>query len=237
MLIICESIYLIYNLIVRMDSCGVAQEEAAKSKRNKKKKEMFGTCGWWRLREDHPLQLIANEFAKEHGTPRFPLHVTYSYGNDAHAFNNQYADPPWFDPMNMKHIVCQPPDDRWLWFTVKEDSEFIVDFDFSVFQKENCLFHSINIPVCLYDKCEMEPEPCRDGPEFYKYHISLAYSVVDMAEECHDNTPYGFITSGDSYLQWFRETLNNKKIILRNEDFTAELWNCSSKNVEEWNKL
>ena len=224
-----------------------------RAKRNKKKKEtfvetpkrpsvsveMFGTCGWWRLREDHPLQLIANSFAKEHSTSIFPLHVTYSYGNDDfnHAFNNQYADPPWFDPMDMKNKVWQSPGDRWEWYTAKEDGEFIVDFDFSVFQKENCLFHSINIPVFLYDKCEMGPEPCCDGPGFYKYHISLAYSVVDTAEECHDNTPYGFITSGDSYLQWFREALNNKKIILRNDDFTAELWNCSSKNVEEWIKL
>lgn len=250
MFIICESDYLLYNLIVRMASCGVTQEEAAKAKkkkrnrkrkerakRNKKKKEMFGTCGWWRLREDHPLQLIANEFAKEHGTPRFPLHVTYSYGNDEynHEFNAQYADPPWFDPMDMKHIVWQPPDDRWEWYTVKEDGEFIVEFDFSRHEKENCLFHNIQIPVFLYDKCEMGPEPCLDGPEFYKYHISLAYAVVDMEEDWDD--PYGLITSDDNYLQWFREALNNKKIILRNEDFTAELWNCSSKNVEEWNKL
>ena len=81
----------------------------------------------------------------------------------------------------------------------------------------------------------MGPEPCRDGPEFYKYHISLAYAVVDMEEDWDDT--YGLITSDDNYLQWFREALNNKKIILRNDDFTAELWNCSSKNVEEWNKL
>ena len=83
----------------------------------------------------------------------------------------------------------------------------------------------------------MDPEPCRDGPEFYTYHISLAYAVVDMEEEWDENTPYGLITSDDRYLQWFREALNNKKIILGNEDFTAELWNCSSKNVAEWNTL
>ena len=224
-----------------------------RAKRNKKKKEtpvetptrptvtveMFGTCGWWKLREDHPLQLIANEFAKEHGTPQFPVHVTYSYGNDEfnHEFNAQYADPPWFDPMDMKHIVWQPPDDRWEWYTAKENGEFIVDFDFSRHEKENCLFHNIQIPVCLYDKCEMGPEPCLDGPEFYKYHMSLAYAVVDMEEKWEEHTPYGLITSDDDYLQWFREALNKQKIILNNEDFTAELWDCSSKNVGEWHNI
>ena len=61
------------------------------------------------------------------------------------------------------------------------------------------------------------PRTMLDGPEFYKYHMSLAYAVVDMEEKWEEHTPYGLITSDDDYLQWFREALNKQKIILNNE--------------------
>ena len=144
---------------------------AKKKKRNKKRKEGRETRRRkkrrWKLRRDQPLQLkcsvlvvggnsrrpslqlIANEFAKEHGTPQFPVHVTYSYGNDEfnHEFNAQYADPPWFDPMDMKHIVWQPPDDMGMVYC--RERRIYRRFRFHRHEKENCLFHNIQIPVFI----------------------------------------------------------------------------------------
>ena len=213
---------------------------------------IFGTCGWWKLREDHPLQLIANDFAKEHGTPQFPLHVTYSYGNDEfnHDFNAQYADPPWFDPMDMKNEIWDSPDDRWYWEipawcvhpskwdTVEGcEPENIVQFDSSFHADTLCDFHSIDMPILLFDKCEEGPYPDFDGPSYYTYHISLAYTAVDAMKEWDGKGAYGFLSEDDIHIEWFNKALEHVEITFENDDFTAELWDCSSKNVEEWHKL
>ena len=214
-----------------------------KKKRNRKKKQaqkefiwrpsgppegMFGICGWWRLREDHPLQLLANDFAKEFDTPQFPLHITYSYGDDAtnRMIRNEYINPHPFDPVKLKKKVCKPPDDRWEWFVLPIGPDFEEDI---IYDNGNYrCFHSIQLRVELYDLININ-SPC------YAYHMSLAYTVVDEEErDIHEE--YGFKYNIDIHEGWFYDMLP-ERITLKNEDFIGELWDCSSKNVEDWKRI
>ena len=194
-----------------------------KKKRKKRKKQtMFGTCGWWRLRENHPLQLIANDFAKEFGTPRYPLHVTYWYGKEDFIPHEEHY--MWGE----RGKVIGPPDcdGRFYWVMDEED----IRTDVNWMENPDCWFHSIEMDVYVHDKCEEWDTPCYDNPAYYEFHMSLAYKVDDKIDD-------DFIDADGLYVKWFKDRLENANITLEVDDFTGELWDCSSKNVEEWNKL
>lgn len=199
------------------------------------KPNMYGVCGWWRLREDHPLQIIANDFAKEFGTPKFPVHITYSYGDNENnkAWKSkhrispwcQYTTQPWFDPVNLKGKICNPPSDNWSWFVLPLHPEIDVDI-----VRDNDNYSNVQ---SIRLRCELYPSPL-DIPLSCDYHISLAYTIVD--DEKPEEDEWGFYTPQGIYDDWISDRVP-EQISLKNDDFTAELWDCSSVNIEEWHKL
>tara|TARA_B100000925_G_scaffold289833_1_gene273636 strand:- start:2701 stop:3441 length:741 start_codon:yes stop_codon:yes gene_type:complete len=197
-----------------------------KKKRNREKHRMrsmpnmFGVCGWWRLCEDHPLQHLANDFAKEFNTPKFPVHITYTYGEDKrnNIWKDQCIGQPSFDPIKLKGAVCKPPDDNFSWSIVG------MEYDVDIVRLDNkyCYFHSIRLNCELHDLTKIRSCP---------YHISLAYTITENSRGFEEE--WAFCTPQDIHEQWIYDKLP-EKISLKSKDFTGELWDCSSGNIEEW---
>ena len=113
---------------------------------------------------------------------------------------------------------------------IKYVDEEDIRTDVNWMENPDCWFHSIEMDVYVHDKCEEWDTPCYDNPAYFEFHISLAYKVDDKIDD-------DFIDADGLYVKWFKDRLENANITLEVDDFTGELWDCGSKNVEEWNKL